>query len=224
MHPTVLALDVNETLSDLRPLAARLEQVGAARDLLELWFTSVLRDGFALAAAGAYADFADVALDALRSTLAQVDGLAGAPDKAAAFVLDGMGELPLHPDVRPGLERLHANGIRLVTLTNGSAASTRSLLERGGVVQLVEQILSVETVRRWKPSPDPYRDAAVSCGVAPDQMMLAAVHPWDVDGALRAGLRGCWINRSGAAYPTIFRKPDLACRDFVELATTVDTG
>jgi len=47
--------------------------------------------------------------------------------------------------------------------------------------------------------------------------MLAAVHPWDVDGAGRAGLSSAWINRSGA-FPDCFRPADLACRDFIELA------
>ncbi|MGH2877503.1 MAG: haloacid dehalogenase type II [Solirubrobacteraceae bacterium] len=224
MRPAVLALDVNETLSDLQPLAARLEAAGAPGHLLATWFASVLRDGFALAAAGAYADFAEIARDTLRSTLAQVEGLTCTPDEAARLVLDGLRELPLHPDVRPGLEQLHAAGMRLVTLTNGSVASTRSLLERGGAAGLVEQLLSVEGVRRWKPSPEPYRDAAASCGVAPERVMLVAVHPWDVDGALRAGLRACWIDRSGAPYPTIFREPELTCRDFAELATALTTG
>lgn len=216
-RPAVLALDVNETLSDMSPLAARLEQVGAPGHLLATWFASALRDGFALTAASAYADFAEVAGDALRSTLAAVDGLTREPDEAAEFVLSGMRELPLHPDVRPGLERVHSAGLRLVTLTNGSVANTRSLLERGGVLGLVERLLSVEEVRRWKPAPDPYRYAAQSCGVGPGEVMLVAVHPWDVDGAKRAGLATCWINRTTGPYPGSFHEPDLTCRDFLEL-------
>lgn len=217
-RPAVIALDVNETLSDMSPLAARLEDVGAPGHLLATWFASTLRDGFALTAAGAYADFAEVARGALRSTLAAVDGLTREPDEAAEFVLSGIAELPLHPDVRPGLERLHPDGVRIVTLTNGSAANTRSLLEHGGVLELVEQLLSIEEVRRWKPAPEPYHYAARTCGVGPGQVMLAAVHPWDVDGAKRAGLATCWINRTAAPYPSSFEEPDLTCRDFVELA------
>ena len=68
--PSVALLDVNETLSDLAPLAERFEQVGAPGDLVQTWFAATLRDGMALAASGRYADFPDVARAALRSLLA----------------------------------------------------------------------------------------------------------------------------------------------------------
>jgi 2-haloacid dehalogenase len=59
--PSLALLDVNETLSDLTPLAGRFQDVGAPRDLLSAWFAATLRDGIALAASGQYADFPGVA-------------------------------------------------------------------------------------------------------------------------------------------------------------------
>lgn len=217
-HPAVIVLDVNETLSDMEPLSSRFDAVGAPRHLRATWFASALRDGFALTAAGAYADFGRVAHSALTSILSREPGLNGDPGDAARFILAGMQELSLHPDVRPGLERLHARGVRLVALTNGPASSARGLLERGGIAPLLEDCLSVEDVRRWKPAPEPYRYAAERCGVAAGQMMLVAVHPWDVDGAKRAGLASAWINREDVPYPEPLQPADLICRDFVELA------
>jgi len=49
-------------------------------------------------------------------------------------------------------------------------------------------------------------------------MMLVAVHPWDVDGAGRAGLRTAWLNRGGTGYPVHFRRPDLEVRSLADLA------
>jgi 2-haloacid dehalogenase len=132
-----------------------------------------------------------------------------------------MRELSLHPDVRPGIERLRAHGIRLVALTNGPVSNAQRLLERGGIATFVEECLSVEDVRRWKPAPEPYLYAAERCGVMPEQMMLVAVHPWDVDGAKRAGLASAWINRDDVPYPGPLEPPDLTCRDFVELAAAL---
>jgi 2-haloacid dehalogenase len=217
-RPAVVALDVNETLSDMRPLGARLEDVGAPAHLLATWFAGALRDGFALTAAGAYSDFATVARAALQSNLAGVDPPTREPEAAARYVLAGIDELPLHSDVHPGLVRLHDAGVRLVTLTNGSARTSQLLLERGGAAELVECHISVEAVRRWKPAPEPYLHAAHWCGVTPGQLMLTAVHPWDVDGAKRAGLAACWINRTGAPYPISFAQPDVTCGSLVELA------
>lgn len=38
--------------------------------------------------------------------------------------------------------------------------------------------------------------------------MLVAVHPWDVDGAARAGMRTAWLDRRGTAYPSYFTAPN----------------
>jgi len=174
VKPAVLVLDVNETLSDMSPLAARFEAVGAPAHLLPAWFAGVLRDGFALAAGGDYADFADVARAALHSMLSEVDGLGQSPREAAEHIMAGLSQLTLHPDVRPGLEQLHAAGVRLVALTNGSTENASSLLERSDLAGLIERVLSVESVRRWKPSPAPYAYAASMCDVPPEQVTLAA--------------------------------------------------
>ena len=49
--------------------------------------------------------------------------------------------------------------------------------------------------------------------------MLVAVHPWDIDGAARAGLRTGWVDRSGRdAYPTHLRAPELRAPSLAELA------
>ena len=140
------------------------------------------------------------------------------PRDAAETVLAAFGELPLHNDVRPGLERLHDQGLRLVTLTNGGLDNVTSLLERGGVAGFIERSMSVADVGRWKPAPEPYLYAAERCGVSPERVMLVAVHPWDIDGAKRAGLAACWIDRQRTPYPEPLTPPDISCDGFVELA------
>lgn len=216
--PTLVLFDVNETLSDLEPLRARFEQVGAPGELLEVWFAITLRDGFALAAAGAYADFRTVGLGVLRGRLAQVETLQGDPGDAAEHVLAGFGELDVHPDVPDGMRRLADAGVRMATLTNGGADLAANLLERADLAHFVERRLSVDEVRRWKPAREPYLHAARVCGVATDQCALVAVHPWDVDGAKRAGLQAGWLNRRRARYPDFFEQPDATGETLAALA------
>jgi len=52
-RPGVVVFDVNATLSDMAPLAARFAEVGAPELVARLWFAVLLRDGYTLAAAGA---------------------------------------------------------------------------------------------------------------------------------------------------------------------------
>jgi hypothetical protein len=54
---SVVVFDVNETLSDMAPMAQRFADVGADGLFAQLWFANLLRDGFALAAAGAKEKF-----------------------------------------------------------------------------------------------------------------------------------------------------------------------
>jgi 2-haloacid dehalogenase len=207
-RPTLVLFDVNETLSDLQRLRARFEEVGAPGRLLELWFTSTLRDGFALTAAGAYADFRTVALGVLRGLLTEVEALRRDPGDAAEHIVAGFGELDVHRDVPEGVRRFAQAGVRMATLSNGAAEVAEKLLERAGLDDQVEGRLSVEEVRRWKPAPEPYRHAVRELGASPGECVLVAVHPWDIDGAKRAGLQAAWLNRKRDTYPDFFERPD----------------
>lgn len=59
----------------------------------------------------------------------------------------------------------------------------------------------------WKPAREAYAYAARTCRTEPAGMALVAVHPWDIDGAARAGLATAWINRTGVPYPGCCRTP-----------------
>jgi 2-haloacid dehalogenase len=175
-RPSVVVFDVNETLSDMKPLRARFQEVGAPGHLLDTWFAATLRDGFALTAAGEYREFAAVAKAALRVVLSSVDGL------------------------------------------NGLAVGT---FARAGVLDLLERRMSVSEPRRWKPAPEAYRFAAQACGVPIGQTALVAVHPWDIDGANRAGMTTGWIDRTGSPYPDSFLPGDVTGRSLPAVAAAL---
>lgn len=215
-RPDVLLLDVNETLSDLTPLGARLAEVGLGEHDLSGWFAGVLRDGFALQLTGRCADFAEVAGAHLRQLLAAAGQRTD--DAAVAHVVSGFAQLSLHPDVVPGLTRLSAAGVRLATLTNGSTATSERMFDDAGLLPVLERRLSVQDAGAWKPDPRSYAYALDRLGVPASAAALAAVHPWDVHGAVHAGLSGVWIDRAGGPWPQVYEAPGLVVRDFVALA------
>lgn len=216
--PAVVVFDVNETLTDMSPLRDRLVEVGASGALFDAWFAATLRDGFAVTAAGGYAEFADIARHTLTGLLASGPHAPAVPGQAADHVLAGLAALDVHPDVPDGLRRLHNAGIRLVTLTNGATAMSDGALTRAGVMELFETRLSVAEVGRWKPAPESYSFATARVAEPPGRVSLVAVHPWDVDGAARAGLIGAWLNRSSAAYPPYFTDPAVTASSLPMLA------
>jgi 2-haloacid dehalogenase len=214
---TVVVFDVNETLSDMAPIAQRFADLGAPPHLARLWFASLLRDAFARTAAGATERFAVLADAALRSVLhgVPVDRPA---DAAVAHVLDGFAALDVHPDVVDGVRALRAAGFRLATLSNGGAHVAEALLGRAGIRGEFERVLSVEDAGVWKPAPGSYHYAARELGVEPSGVVLVAVHPWDVDGAGRAGCATAFLDRDGAPYPGHARPPDHTVAAVGELA------
>jgi 2-haloacid dehalogenase len=215
--PSVIVFDVNETLSDMSPMAQRFEDIGAPAQLAKLWFATLLRDGFALTAAGASRPFADLGADALRTVLHGA-ALDRDVDAAVDHVMSGFTELAVHPDVPDGVRALRASGRRLVTLTNGSTGVSEKLLGDAGIREEFEALLSVEDAGAWKPARAAYEYAARACGTDPADMLLVAVHPWDIDGAARAGLATAWIDRAGTPYPDSFTAPTLRATGITGLA------
>ena len=213
---SVVVFDVNQTLSDLGPMARRFADVGAPEHLAKLWFATLLRDGFALTAAGAQQPFSVLGDGALRAVLAGV-GLDRGLDAAAEYVLSGFAALPVHADVADGIRTLRATGRRLVTLSNGSAHVAERLLADAGIRGDFDALLSVEDAEAWKPARAAYRYAAYVCGCDLADMMLVAAHPWDIDGAARAGMTTAWINRDDVAYPTYFTAPSITAASIPDL-------
>ncbi len=204
--PSVVVFDVNETLSDLSPLGDRFEEVGLPVGLAATWFAALLRDGFALTCLGEARSFAEIGEQVLRDLM---DGrpLRLDPNSAVQHIMSAFNGLGTHPDVEPGVVDLRRAGLRLVTLSNGSVSVGEGLLRRAGVAQYFERLMSVSDAGIWKPAPGAYRYAAEQCGCDPSSMVMVAVHPWDIHGAARAGMRTAWVNRSGGAYPSHFEAP-----------------
>lgn len=212
--PSIVVFDVNETLSDLTPLGERFAAAGADPGLARLWFASVLRDGFALTVTGDGPRFADVAAANLEVLLP------GRPD-AAADIIAGFSDLPLHPDVLAGVAALREAGWRLATLSNGSIGVAESLLGTAGIRAEFEAVLSVDDAGRWKPAAAAYQYAARHFGVAPARMVLVACHPWDLHGAANAGLHTAWLERSGRPWPAVFDPPIWQAASLPELAVSL---
>ncbi len=220
-RPEVIFFDVNETLSDMSPMADRFAELGVPGHLATLWFATLLRDGFALTAAGRSRPFATVAAEALRVAFATA-----APnrpvDEAVEHVMSSFAQLPLHADVVDGVHALSALDVTLATLSNGSADVARQLLTSAGINDKFSSLLSVEDTRAWKPAAIAYAHGLEQCAVAKNAALLVAAHPWDIHGARRAGLRAAWINRSGAYYPSQMRSPDIEATSVVDLAEQVE--
>jgi len=63
-----------------------------------------------------------------------------------------------------------------------------------------------------------------ACAADPGELVLIALHPWDIDGARRAGLRTGWLSRDGQTYPSFFLAPEAIGHDLLALAADLIGG
>ncbi len=209
-----VVFDIFGTLAQLDPIASRLEAAGLPKQSLKLWFARMLRDAFALEAAGTYKSFGEVAAASLEVLL--IENELRADSKTIEGVLNGFSELALRPEVRSSFEKLHQAGIPFATLGNGSASTVRQLLERAGLLKLVSHTISIDEVKHWKPHRAPYLHAAKVLGIEPGNLALVAAHAWDCQGARQAGLISAWVSYLERHYPASMPAPDLTAKTLDE--------
>lgn len=214
-RPEAVAFDAIGTLFSLEALRPRLEAAGLPPHALERFIAETLRDAFALAVCGAYRPFREIAAATLDRLMA--DAPAPRPEKAEG-VLNGFSELDAFNDAAPAMRALRERGLRVAILTNGSAKATQSLVDRNGLSDLVERVVSVDDAGRWKPAREPYHACAKALGVAPERLALLAAHGWDVQGARRAGLVTGFVARGGKPFPPVMERPDVEAATLIEAA------
>jgi 2-haloacid dehalogenase len=205
IRPSVVIFDVVGTLASLDPVRSRLESVGQPTHVFEGWFARLLRDGMALTLSGGYRPFGEVAASALaahtRGALS-VDQI--------NYVTAGFGELTAQPDAVTAVQAAAAAGLRVFTLSNGGHTATRAFLDRAGLTDRVEKVLSIDDIQAWKPARAAYEYATQTADVAPGDAALVAVHSWDIEGARRAGLTTGWCSREEHIRIPVFAAADVS--------------
>jgi 2-haloacid dehalogenase len=201
-RPRVVLVDVFETMLRIDALRTRFVDVGRSGDEVHLFFARTLRDGMALTLAGPAPPFLDVARAALRTLVGS-----GMSPEAVEHVLDGLRELPPHPDVEPALMALARARVPTYAFTQGDLGVATAALDRAGLRTYLREVLSTETVKAFKPAPQTYQWACAHLDTPPERVALLAANSWDVHGAIRAGLVGAFATRTEGRVSEVTRRP-----------------
>jgi 2-haloacid dehalogenase len=192
----VIALDVYGTLVDPSGIARALGKTFGPRApaAAQLWREKQLEYTFRRALMHRYADFDTCTREALRYVSASF-GVALSETEERAL-LDAYLHLPAFPDVRSGLAKLQRAGYRLVAFTNGTERSVRATLENADLGGYLQEILSAERVKSFKPDPAVYALLHTVRGAseAPPHWLVSG-NPFDVIGAKGAGMKAAWLRR-----------------------------
>jgi len=214
-------VDVNETMLDINALEPHFARAFGDSQVLREWFSTLLLYSNVASVAGPYSDFGTIA-GAVLSMVAEGRGVQLSADDRDR-ILGGTRSLPAHADVRSALERLAKEGFRLVTLTNSAPAAVEQQLKNARLSDLFERSFSVDSVKRFKPAPEPYRYVASEMRVSVGELRMVAAHAWDVLGALQAGCAAAFVARPGKVLYPLGPKPDIIGPDFHAVAEQIVT-
>jgi HAD superfamily hydrolase (TIGR01509 family) len=114
------------------------------------------------------------------------------------------GEMPiqLFSDVRRTLDHLRAERRTLGVVSNSSSeAAVRRILDRAGILDYFDRVVSSGTEGVAKPDAEIFRRAVSRMGVRPDEAFFVGnLAKTDAKGAAAAGLHSVWLNRDGFGF------------------------
>lgn len=193
MKPRAFVFDAYGTLFDVHSVVARAANLpGDLQALSALWRQKQLEYTWLRSLMERYQDFWDVTEAALRAAVTQLK------IQASDAELHGLMQANLRPsafpDVTKALDALP--GAPLAILSNGSPRMLASAVQHNSLTSYFAEIISVDRVRTYKPSPRVYALAPEVRGIPPEEILFISSNSWDVTGAKAFGYKVCWCNRS----------------------------
>ena len=154
---------------------------------------------------GTYADFWAVTESALRHTIRRL-GLT-ATEAQVRRLMEAYLSLACFPEVKAALERLA--GRPRAVLSNGAPRMLAAAVASSGLAPHLEHVISVDTVKTYKPSPLVYALGPGTLGIPAGELLFVSSNGWDVAGAKAFGYRVAWCNRTSAPEEELGVRPDV---------------
>ena len=184
----------------------------------EIWRTKQLEYTWTLTLAGQYVEFWTLTERALDYAFGRFPSV----DRALKQrLLDAYFELDAFPDARATLAALRQQGAATAILSNGSPRMLAGAVEGARLGDKLDAVLSVDTVRMYKPRAEVYRLVTDTMKVAAHEVVFVSSNRWDVMGAAQFGFRVVWVNRAKLPDEYPDQAPFVVVPDLATLPTLV---
>ncbi|MDN3682037.1 haloacid dehalogenase type II [Vibrio tapetis subsp. quintayensis] len=207
MKKEVILFDINETVLNLESLKPKFSDAFGSEDALSLWFSKLLHSSTVCITTNVNSNFSELANAMLDSVAAHYN--CRLTDEKRNELLDSFSNLPPHSDIKEALDKLRASGFKTVAFSNSSLNLISAQMNNSGLINFFDTIISVEDSGSFKPNPDVYKFAGKVLGESVENLRLVATHDWDTHGALSAGLKAAYIDRTGSQYHPLYLKPEI---------------
>lgn len=139
--------------------------------------------------------------EALRGALPRSPALDAIDGAALTEALLASLRFAAFEDAAPALSAARGRGEQVMVVSNWDA-SLAEVLERVGLAQLLDRVITSADVGARKPAPAVFDAALAAAGVPGDEALhVGDSLEEDVQGARAAGIPALWLNRNGTAVP-----------------------
>lgn len=186
--------DAYGTLFDIHaPVGRVAASLGEnARPISDLWRQKQLQYTWLHSLMGQHADFHSITRDALDYAFAAHDV---ENETLKARLMDLYMTLDAYEDAAAALDNICQKGLATAILSNGTPAMLAAACDSAGLASQLDELISIEDIAIYKPSPAVYQLAPDRLKVEPQEICFVSANAWDVSGAASFGFQCVWINR-----------------------------
>jgi 2-haloacid dehalogenase len=209
--PSAVLFDAYGTLFDVYSVGALAEDFfpGQGSALALLWrdkqieytrLVTTSNDG------AHYRPFWDLTRAGLRYACARLKLALDAGREAA--LMDQYRHLGAFAETRPVLQALRERGVVTGILSNGDRGMLDAAVGSAGLDGLLDHVISIDPIRKYKTHPDAYRLGVDATGCAAGDILFVSSNSWDALGATWYGFRTLWINRQDLPFEMLGTAPE----------------
>lgn len=115
--------------------------------------------------------------------------------------------LSAFPENREVLQGLRARGIVTGILSNGDPAMLNLAVKSAGLADLLDHVISVDPVRKYKTAPEAYALGEQATGLRARQIGFVSCNAWDALAATWYGYQTLWVNRYQLPFEELGTQP-----------------
>ena len=115
--------------------------------------------------------------------------------------------LSAFPENREVLQALKDKGVATGVLSNGDPDMLGVAIRSAGLEGLLDHVLSVDSVRKYKTHPDAYALGPQATGLDAKQIAFVSCNGWDALAATWYGYRTLWVNRYQLPFEELGTQP-----------------
>ena len=115
--------------------------------------------------------------------------------------------LSAFPENREVLQALKKRGIVTGILSNGDPSMLDVAVKSAGLEDLLDHVISVDSIRKYKTHPDAYALGPQATGLPVAQIAFVSCNSWDALAATWYGYQTLWVNRYALPFEELGTQP-----------------